>query len=187
MEGAEDAEYRWRRTPNGPAAHESELRALRSMTAADIPSPLFWSLFTALPPGTKLNINTASLPVLDALFADTVGEAGTQQIKTLREEAAIGSIDELMAQAPFAALEEQQRSQIAERLDVRSSYFQVMVDVQHNDQRSRLVTRLQRLEQGPTDVFSRQLVPILGPLEPPCNPFYNEATTQQTTGADNEG
>ena len=70
---------------------------------------------------------------------------------------------------------------------MRSSYFQVMVDVQHNDQRSRLVTRLQRLEQGPTEVFSRQLVPILGPLEPPCNPFYNEATTQQTTGADNEG
>lgn len=187
VEGAEDAEYRWRRTPNGPAAHESELRALRSMTAADIPSSPFWSLFTALPPGTKLNVNTASLPVLDALFTDTVGEAGTQQIKNLREEAAIGSIDELMAQAPFAALEEQQRSQIAERLDVRSSYFQVMVDVQHNDQRSRLVTRLQRLEQGPTEVFSRQLVPILGPLEPPCNPFYNEATTQQTTGADNEG
>ena len=185
VEGAEDAEYRWMRTPNSPAAHESELRALRSMSATDIPSPLFWTLFTALPPGTRLNVNTAPLPVLDALFADNVGEAGTQQIKTLREEAAIGSIDELMAQAPFAALEDDMRTALAAMLDVRSSYFQVMIDVVHNDQRSRLVTRLQRLEQGPTEVFSRQLVPVLGPLEPPCNAFYNEATTPQGSTQEN--
>src|SRR5690606_15417948 len=38
VEGAEEAEYRCRRTPNGPVAHESGMRALRSMTSADIPT-----------------------------------------------------------------------------------------------------------------------------------------------------
>ncbi|WP_223422719.1 type II secretion system minor pseudopilin GspK [Alcanivorax limicola] len=174
IEGAEDPDYRWRRTPNAPAMHESELRALRSMTAGDIPDPLFWGLFSALPLDARLNVNTAPQPVLDAVFADNVGSAGRQQIVAMREEGPISSIDELMAQAPFSAMEADARQALQEKLDVRSSYFQVMVDVRRNDQRSRLVTRIRRLEQGPTEVFSRQLVPILGPLEPPCNPFYSE-------------
>lgn len=185
VEGAEDPDYRWRRTPNAPATHDSELRALRSMRAEDIPGPLFWSLFTALPVDTRLNVNTAPQPVLDAIFADNVGTAGRQLIVNLREEGAISSIDELMAQAPFSAMEAEARQALQQRLDVRSNYFQVVVDVRRNDQRSRLMTRIQRLEQGPTQVFSRQLVPVLGPLEPPCNAFYSEALSEQ--GDDSNG
>src|SRR5690606_33901866 len=82
-EGAEDGEYRLRRTPNQPILDESEFRALRSFDAelADAinvmqkPKPQattnnpttlrFWDYFTALPLGTTLNVNTAPKAVLE--------------------------------------------------------------------------------------------------------------------------
>ncbi|MEY1661947.1 type II secretion system minor pseudopilin GspK [Isoalcanivorax beigongshangi] len=179
VEGAEDADYRWRRTPNVPVLHESELRALLSMSAEDIPDDRFWNLYSALPIGAKLNINTAPLPVLDAYFATTVGNAGTELIERLRTEAAIQSLDDLFNQAPFVALEEELKNQLREALDVRSSYFQVVVEIEYNGQRSRLVSRLMRVNEGDTAVYSRQLVPILGPMPPPCNDFYNQDMLQQ--------
>jgi len=50
-----------------------------------------------------------------------------------------------------------------------------MVDVEVDGQLSRLVSRLRRATgQGETTaVFSRQVSPLLTPLEPACNPFYN--------------
>lgn len=173
IEGAEDAEYRYRRTPNMPAAHESEMRALLSMRADDIPEEQhFWGLFTALPNTTLLNINTAPLPVLDAIFADTIGSAATQRIAELRQQGAIDDIGTLFGEAPFSEIESEQRQQLAGLFDVRSDYFQVMINVQRGEQRSRLVTRLFRPAEGATEVFSRQLVPVMGPLEPACNPLY---------------
>ena len=67
------------------------------------------------------------------------------------------------------------KQHISSRLGVSSEYFQVMVDVEIDDQLSRLVTRLRRRSgQGETtDVFSRQVSPLLTALEPACNPFYN--------------
>ncbi len=62
-------------------------------------------------------------------------------------------------------------------MGVSSEYFQVMVDVEVDGQLSRLVSRLRRRSgsgsEASMDVFSRQVSPLLTPLEPACNPFYN--------------
>jgi len=175
LEGAEDAEYRFRRTPNLPAAHESELRALLSAEASDFPDDgNFWGLFTALPLETRININTAPIPVLDAILSDTVGPEGTQAIKELREEDAISNLDTLMEKLPFSELEEQQIQEMSALLGIKSEYFQVMIDIQHDGRTSRLISRIQRPERGPAKVFSRQVVPRVRPLEPACNPLYND-------------
>lgn len=87
VEGAEDPEYRTRRTPNMPAAHESELRALLSFRLADQPEePTVWGLFTALPVGTTLNVNTAPPQVLDAVIGDVAGTAAVQAVLEARKE-----------------------------------------------------------------------------------------------------
>src|SRR5690606_36895137 len=92
IDGAEDGQYRDRRTPDLPAAHGSEMRALRSFAVEQGLPELFWSHLTALPPLTRLNINTAPVPVLDAVLSSTVGNAGTQVIVQQREQGAIDSV-----------------------------------------------------------------------------------------------
>jgi general secretion pathway protein K len=176
IDGAEDAEYRDRRTANMPVAHESELRNLRSFQLGDSGTPWFWAYLTALPANTRLNINTAPEPVLDAVLSDTTGNAGSQLILQLRANGAIAQLSDVMAQPPFSTLEEAQRNMLAEILDVRSGYFQIMVDVRTSSGVTRLVSRIMRPDEGETAIFSRQLAPILGPLEPACNPLYNPTT-----------
>ncbi len=169
IDGAEDAEYRDRRTPNLPVAHESELRALRSFNAEDSGGAVFWSHLAALPNSTLLNVNTAPAKVLDAVLSSTVGNAGTQLILQQREQGAISDIAGLLAQAPFSSLQPDQRTALENMLTVKSEFFQVMIDVKTGDAVSRLVTRIHRPDNAETVVFSRQLVPLLSPLEPPCN------------------
>ena len=169
IDGAEDGEYRDRRTPNLPAAHESEMRALRSFAVEQGLPELFWSHLTALPPLTRLNINTAPVPVLDAVLSSTVGNAGTQVIVQQREQGAIDSVATLLQMAPFSTLQADQRTALEGLLSVNSEFFQVMVDVTTDTGVSRLVSRIYRPDSAETVVFSRQLVPVLAPLEPPCN------------------
>lgn len=169
IDGAEDGEYRDRRTPNLPAAHESEMRALRSFAVEQGLPDLFWSHLTALPPLTRLNINTAPVPVLDAVLSSTVGNAGTQVIVQQREQGAIDSVATLLQMAPFSTLQADQRTALEGLLSVNSEFFQVMVDVTTDTGVSRLVSRIYRPDSAETVVFSRQLVPVLAPLEPPCN------------------
>ncbi|WP_300521327.1 type II secretion system minor pseudopilin GspK [Alcanivorax sp.] len=176
VEGAEDPEYRNRRTPNMPAAHESELRALLSFRAADQPSePMVWGLFTALPMGTTLNVNTAPPQVLDAVIGDLAGAAAVQAVLEARQEKPVTAISEVMQLGPLNGLSADEKNDLASLLGVSSEYFQVMVDVEVDGQLSRLVSRLHRASgQGETtSVFSRQVSPLLTPLEPACNPFYN--------------
>jgi general secretion pathway protein K len=173
VEGAEDAEYRFRRTPNMPIAHESELRALRSMTLELIPvESWFWPYFTALPVDTTVNINTAPPLVLTAVLDDVAAGAG-QAAVSLRDKGPVENLSELWSVSPFKDMDAEQRQTVESLVGVSSEYFQVMIDVQVQDKRTRLVSRIQRSRQGDTRVISRQLVPIMGPLEPPCNPHYN--------------
>ncbi|MBU85780.1 type II secretion system minor pseudopilin GspK [Alcanivorax sp.] len=176
VEGAEDPEYRNRRTPNLPAAHESEMRALLSFRAADQPAePQVWGLLTALPLGTTLNVNTAPPQVLDAVIGDMAGTAAVQAVLDARQEKPVTEISELMKLPPLDDLSADEKNDLASLLGVSSEYFQVMVDVEVDGQLSRLVSRLRRATgQGETTaVFSRQVSPLLTPLEPACNPFYN--------------
>ena len=74
-----------------------------------------------------------------------------------------------MQTAPFNTLEADQRTALENLLSVNSEFFQVMVDVTTDSGVSRLVSRIYRPGSAETVVFSRQLVPVLAPLEPPCN------------------
>lgn len=187
-EGAEDGEYRLRRTPNQPILDESELRALRSFDAelADAinamqkPQPQattnnpttlrFWDYFTALPLGTTLNVNTAPKAVLEAWLAPYNAQAAAQTIIQDREASPYTNIDAVLSIAALSQLTPDQRSALQSQLGVGTSYFQVMIDVAMPSGLSRLVTRIQRPSQGDTRVFSRSLVPVLSALEPACNP-----------------
>ena len=171
--GAEDAEYRNRRTPNMPILHESEMRALRSFPASQQSNPFFWSYFTALPAGARLNVNTAPQPVLEAVLGQ--GSAAATDIVKNRQEGPYGDVADVLALPAIQALPEDQRKTLADRLVVASEYFQVVVDVRVEDTVSRLVTRIHRPQQGQTRVFSRAVIPILGPLEPQCHPQYQSA------------
>ena len=176
VEGAEDPEYRNRRTPNLPAAHESEMRALLTFRVADQPAePQVWGLLTALPLGTTLNVNTAPPQVLDAVIGDMAGTAAVQAVLDARQEKPVTEISELMKLPPLDDLSADEKNDLASLLGVSSEYFQVMVDVEVDGQLSRLVSRLHRAsgEGETTSVFSRQVSPLLTPLEPACNPFYN--------------
>ncbi len=176
VEGAEDPEYRNRRPPNLPAAHESEMRALLTFRVADQPAePQVWGLLTALPLGTTLNVNTAPPQVLDAVIGDMAGTAAVQAVLDARQEKPVTEISELMKLPPLDDLSADEKNDLASLLGVSSEYFQVMVDVEVDGQLSRLVSRLRRAAgQGETTaVFSRQVSPLLTPLEPACNPFYN--------------
>jgi len=178
MQGAEDGDYRWRRVPNIPIAHESEFRGVKSFEHDTLEDPAYWGLFAALPVGTKLNINTAAPVVLDAYFADTVGDAGTKLVLETREEGAIEDLNTLFSSGPFAALEEEQRNELLEDFTVRTDYFQVMVEVRTGENTQRLVTRVNRKESGEIQVYSRQLQPRLMPMEPACNPFYHQPSEE---------
>ena len=176
VEGAEDPEYRNRRTPNMPVSHESELRALLSFRVNSQPSEsLVWGLFTALPQGTTLNVNTAPPQVLDAVIGSVAGTGAVKAVIEERKNAPITAISNLMQEPAFNGLNANQKNDLASLLGVSSEYFQVMVNVEVDGQLSRLVSRLHRANgQGKTtSVFSRQVSPLLTPLEPACNPFYN--------------
>jgi general secretion pathway protein K len=189
VDGAEDAEYRYRRTPNLPVAHESEFRALRSVTLEGLPRDgVLFDYLTALPVDTPLNLNTASSAVLDAVLGQYGGNAAAA-VEKLRQQGAITDVSALFGVAPFDELDSDQRQSVRRRVAVSSSYFQVMIDVELDGRRTRLVTRIYRdrqAEQGGDErraaVISRQLVPVLEPLEPPCNPHYN-APDQNTETA----
>lgn len=181
VEGAEDAEYRHRRTPNIPVAHESEMRALRSMTIEALPTDrLFWPYFTALPLDTPLNVNTAPPEVLQAALS-FAGPGAGEVIANLRDEDPIKDPGRIRSVAPFSDLSGDELSRFNKRVAVTSNYFQVVIDVQLGGNRTRLVTRIHRADSGETRVVSRQQVPLMGPLEPACNPHYNE--DDQSNGA----
>ena len=180
-QGAEDADYRLRRTPNMPVLHESEFRALRSFSLSAMENPNYWQFLTALPESSKLNVNTAAKAVLEAVLSTSGGASVAQAIVSKRESSPFKNIDDVLALPEFGELQAEQRQALEALLDVRSEFFQVMVDIEADDGVSRLVTRIKRPAQGRTAVFSRAIMPILGPLEPRCNPDYNQGSGSEST------
>lgn len=171
--GAEDESYRLSRTPNLPVADASELRALLDMQVTDIPSASFWQYFSALPVPSTLNVNDAPPLVLDAVIGEVAGEAAVKAIIELRQQKPITHIDQVMALPALAGLKVDKAAALRKRLSVNSSWFEIMTDVNMDEQFTRLVSRLHRPAQGRTLVYSRELQPRLSPLEPACNPDYN--------------
>ena len=144
-DGAEDSDYTVLNPPylaaNRPFLSASELRLVKGIDreAYDKLAPVV----CALPPGTPLNVNTASASVLAAL-----GEAGLKPEdleRLLEERPAEGykNVDEflnaarLTVEAPVKAL-----------LSTDSQYFRLQVEAQVGDGRAMLYSTLYRDENG---------------------------------------
>ena len=102
--GAEDAWYRAQRSAslaaNAPIVRVAELAALRNFTpqAADALAPFV----AALPPETKLNVNTAPPEVLAAAIAG-LDAAGVARLVALRREQPFVNISDLRGRLPAGA------------------------------------------------------------------------------------
>lgn len=153
--GAETSDYLLEtppyRAPNAPVADVSELRLVKGMTAEVM--ALLRDHVCALPPGTPLNVNTASKFVLMSLHPDiseTLAEGLVRDPE--RAEEAFATSEEFVEQVGVAAGELQPQG-----LAVTSSFFEANVQVSAVYGEVRLRSVLQRVNQGPPMVISRSL------------------------------
>lgn len=123
--GAEDDYYlgleRPYRSANRLLESTSELMAVRGITPA-----IYRALLphvSALPPGTPVNVNTASEYVLAAVIPE-LPLADARQIIALRDETPFETLEEFLQSDPMAG-----RQVDDTRLSVSSSYFQLHANV----------------------------------------------------------
>lgn len=173
--GAEDTEYEAWRTGNQPAAHVSELRALRSavpatwQAVADGKVP-FTRYITALPLGTRVNVNTAPAAVLAALVPGMDASAAAA-IKGVREKTPFTSVDEVLALPELAGLSEADRKELKGLLVTGSEYFQIVSQVTVGERTARLVSQVYRPAGGGTArVIQRDAGAVFAAPEEACNP-----------------
>ena len=187
VQGAEDPDYRLRRTPNMPILHESEMRALKSFTPQAISRERFWQFFTALPLDARLNVNTAPEPVLNAVFGQLGASGLAAAIVSQRNSAPFKTVQDVLALPQLGDLPADRRELLEKSIDVRSEYFQVMVDIRDDGGTTRLVSRIMRRAQGQTAVYSRAVLPIIAALEPACHPDYNAQSGDGRDSVSGEG
>jgi general secretion pathway protein K len=119
--GAEDSVYMGgtppHRTPNTPVTSITELMSLPDMDRETF--EILRPNITALPRGTPININTATLPVLQSLLEDS-SESGANNIIADRPEDGYESVSELG---------DSLSSESATNLSVSSNFFRTIVRV----------------------------------------------------------
>lgn len=174
--GAEDTEYESYRTGNTPFGDVSELRALRSATAAmwreTDDKPLFSRYITALPEGTRLNVNTAPLEVLQAVVPGISTEMAAT-IDAARQQKPFTQVDEVLALPGLSALTDTAKQELKAALVVNSEYFQVSAQVTVDDRNMRLISTVYRpLQGGIPQVVRRDLGAMFSAPEGACNPGW---------------
>lgn len=174
--GAEDTEYSLWRTSNQMFAHVSELRALRSATAAlwreTDERPRFDRYITALPEGTRVNVNTAPPEVLQAL-AGSLDAGQADAIVQARAQRPFETVDAFMALPALAGLGETERQELKDAIDVASEYFQVAAQVEVGGRTARLASVVYRPRQGGAlQVVMRDLGSAFLSPEGACNPGW---------------
>lgn len=174
--GAEDTEYDLWRTGNAPFADVSELRALGSATGEQWREagarPLFSRYITALPEGTRINVNTAPPTLLAALTAG-MDSARAGAIRTARERRPFTSVEEVLALPEIGALPEGERNELKSALVVASEYFQVVSKVTLGERVFRLVSVVYRpAHSGAPRVVQRNLGETFTTPEGACNPEW---------------
>lgn len=175
--GAEDTEYEDYRTGNQPMARVSELRALRSATAAlwqpADDKPLFSRYITTLPEGTRLNVNTAPVEVLQGMVAGLT-ETRAQAIVAARQQKPFVTVDDVLALPELAELPENEKKELKSALVLNSEYFQVTSQVTVAGRTLRLVSDVYRpLQGGVPRVIARDLGQTFAVPEGACNPGWN--------------
>ena len=151
-DGAEDPLYSGLapsyRTPDQPISNITELSAINGMDLASF--EILLPHVIALPRGTQINVNTASIPVLQSLGPNiTLGDA--EGLVQLREGGVFVDFKDVFG--PFIDEDLQGTDPISET----SSYFQLKAVVQIDTVRVSLFTTLWRTPRG-------DVVPILRKL-----------------------
>ncbi|MFZ5722942.1 MAG: type II secretion system minor pseudopilin GspK [Pseudomonadota bacterium] len=172
--GAEDTEYEAWRTGNQPFGAVSELRALRSATREQWletdDKPLFSRYITVLPEGTKINVNTAPVEVLQALLP-TLGSGGAEAIVSQRTAKPFATVDDVLALPALSSLADAARNEFKAAIAVNSDYFQVVSQVRIDGRTARLVSQVYRPRQeGMARVIMRDLGDAFSEPEEACNP-----------------
>lgn len=175
--GAEDTEYEDRRTGNLAMAGVDELRALRSATAADFAVDLaagaglpFTGYITALPHGTRINVNTAPKTVLASLVAG-MDSSVAEAIVQARQTQPFANIDDVLGLPALAGLTEADQKELRAVLGTGSNYFRIMAQVEIGDRTLRLVSEVYRPEQGGAlRVIRRDYGQVFSTPLPACNP-----------------
>jgi general secretion pathway protein K len=139
-DGAEDDAYTALtppyRTANAPITNASELLAIAGFDRASYEA--LKPYITALPPGTPLNVNTTTVPVLQAVAAGL----GTNEAETLLEEARQSGLQDL------SALEQAVPHEALHDLSVASGYFRVTTHVSIGTTMFTMYSLLERDAQG---------------------------------------
>lgn len=152
-DGAEDDYYQGLDPPyraaNQPMASTSELLLVKGFTRKiyDTLKPYV----AALPTTTPVNINTASLPVLEAMFPN-VPAGDIQQLVDKRQSTPYTTVKSFLADPVFAGLKVS-----ANGLTVASYYFQIHILAQVGRSDTRLDTLVLREDNGTIHVLARAL------------------------------
>ena len=150
--GGEDGEYLGStpayRAANRDFADVSELRLMGTLTVEDYQKLL--PHVAALPlAGQGLNVNMATVPVIQSLHAD-ISESQAQSVIMAREESAFGNVQDFLARPEFAGL-----GLNADGLTVQTQFFQVAAQVGVAGRTYRLVSSLYRGNDGELSTISR--------------------------------
>ncbi len=150
-DGAEDDYYLGLelpyRTPNQPMHSPSELLLVK-----DVSSEIYRALLpfiATLPPGSPMNVNTASAEVLATISPNLTVENIAAIIET-REEAPFETLDDFLSIEAVAGIEINPDS-----ISVSSNYFLVEAVAQIGNSRTTLYSVLRRDSKGKVTVFRR--------------------------------
>ncbi|MDG4553493.1 MAG: type II secretion system minor pseudopilin GspK [Candidatus Competibacter sp.] len=144
-DGAEDSDYMVLDpaylAANRPFASVSELRLVKGVDREtyDKLAPYV----RALPPGTALNVNTASAPVLAALSDDGVDEEELERLLETRPTAGYDDVDKFLNAAKLAV-----NAELKAHLSVGSQYFLLRAEARVGDGRAMLYSMLYRDKDG---------------------------------------
>lgn len=154
--GAEDADYPKTRTADRPESDISALRQLRSMNAEDyvrlaphvtvLPKLMPSAQGQPIPVVAPLNVNTADASTLRAIL----GQAVAAQVIARQKSGGYKNVADLPPGSAGAG-----------QVDVKSSFFEILVTVSYDDRWQRLRTMVWRDGQtGATTVLSRARSPL---------------------------
>lgn len=152
--GAEDAEYLLK-NPSMRAANRlftsvGELAWVHGFDAKTVAklSPYV----TALPLPSKINVNTAPVPVLRILTSELMSEEQAQAIVDARGPTGFPGANDVLLLTPFAGQEGQSAAQL---IDVKSGYFEIVSEAKFGRFKNSLLSLVHR-KAGRVVVLSRR-------------------------------
>lgn len=133
--GAEDVDYGGRITAAGWISDVDELRQLKSMRAQDFER--LAPHLTALPGETRINVNTASVSVLQSL-SPAMSASRAQGLAARQRAGGWETVGDFLDEAGLSG------DGVASNLSVSSDYFQVAAEARYDRQRAQLTSILHR-------------------------------------------